>query len=174
MRSNRAGRAMDSKTWATFAVAFFFRTEFVRKFICQFEVAIRSRSTFQRTEEGLLTGRDQRLVATADTLRSSRTPCVFIPNASRPVVHVGGALNALNFLPRSASYIFLRSSSEIACRQNPACGSARAYGASRGPIAVAMFGSVYSAPTYDEVTKPVYVPYPAACVVFRDECRCYS
>lgn len=87
-----------------------------------------SRSTFQSPEEGLLTGRDQRLVATANTLRSSRTPCVFIPNASRPVVHVGGALQALNFLPHSASYIFLRFSSEIACPQNPACGSARAYG----------------------------------------------
>ena len=35
-------------------------------------------------------------------------------------------------------------------------------------------GLAYSAPIYDEVTKPVHAPYPAACVVLRGECRCYS
>jgi zona occludens toxin len=35
-------------------------------------------------------------------------------------------------------------------------------------------GLAYSAPIYDEVTKPVHAPYPAACVTLRGECRCYS
>jgi hypothetical protein len=32
----------------------------------------------------------------------------------------------------------------------------------------------YSAPIYDEVTRPVTAPYPAACVAMKGECRCYS
>lgn len=35
-------------------------------------------------------------------------------------------------------------------------------------------GLGYTAPAYDELTKPVEVPYPAACVVMRKECRCYT
>jgi len=35
-------------------------------------------------------------------------------------------------------------------------------------------GLAYTAPLYDEVTKAVQAPYPAACVVMRGECRCYS
>ncbi|GAB2879470.1 hypothetical protein GCM10027046_04290 [Uliginosibacterium flavum] len=32
----------------------------------------------------------------------------------------------------------------------------------------------FSAPVYDRVTAPVTAPYPAACVLMRGECRCYS
>lgn len=32
----------------------------------------------------------------------------------------------------------------------------------------------HTAPVYAEVTKPVIAPYPAACVVFRNKCTCYS
>jgi len=32
----------------------------------------------------------------------------------------------------------------------------------------------YTAPAYDEVTKPVRAPYPAACVQSKDRCTCYS
>jgi len=32
----------------------------------------------------------------------------------------------------------------------------------------------YSAPVYDEVTKPITAPYPAACASMGDRCRCYS
>lgn len=32
----------------------------------------------------------------------------------------------------------------------------------------------HTAPHYDEVTKPITAPYPAACMVFRGECRCYT
>lgn len=35
-------------------------------------------------------------------------------------------------------------------------------------------GLAYTAPAYDEQTRPVEVPYPAACVVMRKECRCYT
>lgn len=35
-------------------------------------------------------------------------------------------------------------------------------------------GLAYSAPMYDEVTKPVQAPYPAACVDLKGECRCYT
>ncbi len=32
----------------------------------------------------------------------------------------------------------------------------------------------YTAPVYDELTKPVRVPRPAACVATRGRCRCYT
>lgn len=32
----------------------------------------------------------------------------------------------------------------------------------------------HTAPAYDEVTKPVTAPYPAACMTFKGECRCYT
>jgi zona occludens toxin len=35
-------------------------------------------------------------------------------------------------------------------------------------------GLAYTAPAYDKVTEPVTAPYPAACVVIRGHCRCYS
>ncbi len=35
-------------------------------------------------------------------------------------------------------------------------------------------GLDYTAPVYDELTKPVRVPVPAACVVMRGVCKCYS
>lgn len=31
-----------------------------------------------------------------------------------------------------------------------------------------------TAPKYDEVTKPVRAPYPAACVAMKDRCECYT
>lgn len=35
-------------------------------------------------------------------------------------------------------------------------------------------GLAYTAPAYDEVTKPVEAPYPAACVVMAGRCGCYT
>lgn len=35
-------------------------------------------------------------------------------------------------------------------------------------------GLDYTAPIYDEVTKPVVAPYPAACVQAAERCHCYS
>lgn len=35
-------------------------------------------------------------------------------------------------------------------------------------------GLDYTAPVYDEVTKPAYAPYPAACVAMGSRCECYS
>lgn len=35
-------------------------------------------------------------------------------------------------------------------------------------------GLEYTAPAYDEVTKPVRAPYPAACVTNKKRCNCYS
>ena len=35
-------------------------------------------------------------------------------------------------------------------------------------------GFAYSAPRYDEVTKPTTAPYPAACVKMGSKCGCYS
>lgn len=35
-------------------------------------------------------------------------------------------------------------------------------------------GFPQTAPRYDEVTKPVIAPYPAACVVMAGDCKCYS
>ncbi|GAO72219.1 zonular occludens toxin domain-containing protein [Comamonas sp. E6] len=35
-------------------------------------------------------------------------------------------------------------------------------------------GFPHTAPAYDQVAQPVEVPYPAACVTMRDECRCYT
>ena len=37
-------------------------------------------------------------------------------------------------------------------------------------------GMTYTAPRYDEITKPVTAPYPAACLYApeRDACKCYS
>lgn len=35
-------------------------------------------------------------------------------------------------------------------------------------------GFAYTAPAYDDVTRPVRAPYPAACVSARTKCRCYS
>lgn len=35
-------------------------------------------------------------------------------------------------------------------------------------------GVAYSASRYDELTKPVSVPYPAACVQSKSRCECYS
>lgn len=35
-------------------------------------------------------------------------------------------------------------------------------------------GLAYTAPVYDEVTKPVHAPYPAACVQSATRCQCYT
>lgn len=35
-------------------------------------------------------------------------------------------------------------------------------------------GLAYTAPAYDEVTKPVRAPYPAACVQGKSRCQCYT
>lgn len=35
-------------------------------------------------------------------------------------------------------------------------------------------GLQYTAPAYDELTKPVRVPVPAACVRIRGECECWT
>lgn len=35
-------------------------------------------------------------------------------------------------------------------------------------------GFSHTAPVYDDVTKPVEAPYPAACVQMKGECRCYT
>lgn len=35
-------------------------------------------------------------------------------------------------------------------------------------------GLAYSAPVYDEKTKPVHVPYPAACIQSATRCSCYT
>ncbi|WP_018412400.1 zonular occludens toxin domain-containing protein [Methyloversatilis thermotolerans] len=35
-------------------------------------------------------------------------------------------------------------------------------------------GLAYTAPMYDEVTRPTQAPYPAACVDLKGQCRCYS
>lgn len=35
-------------------------------------------------------------------------------------------------------------------------------------------GLAYSAPLYDDVTKPVRAPYPAACIASKARCACYS
>lgn len=35
-------------------------------------------------------------------------------------------------------------------------------------------GLAYTAPRYDEQTKPVSVPYPAACISMGDRCECYT
>lgn len=35
-------------------------------------------------------------------------------------------------------------------------------------------GFAHTAPAYDEITKPVHAPYPAACVKMGDDCRCYT
>lgn len=52
-----------------------------------------------------------------------------------------------------------------------------------GPMTTAEYAQAYqarvqglphTAPIYDDVTKPVAAPYPAACVAIRGECRCYS
>lgn len=35
-------------------------------------------------------------------------------------------------------------------------------------------GLAYSAPVYDEVTKPVDAPFPAACIATKNKCSCFS
>jgi hypothetical protein len=35
-------------------------------------------------------------------------------------------------------------------------------------------GLAYTAPVYDDVTKPVRAPYPAACIASKTRCSCYS
>jgi hypothetical protein len=35
-------------------------------------------------------------------------------------------------------------------------------------------GLAYTAPVYDDVTKPVRAPYPAACIASKARCGCYS
>jgi hypothetical protein len=35
-------------------------------------------------------------------------------------------------------------------------------------------GLAYTAPAYDEITKPVRAPYPAAAVMFKGSCRAYT
>lgn len=35
-------------------------------------------------------------------------------------------------------------------------------------------GLAYTAPRYDEMTKPVNVPYPAACIQSKTRCECFS
>jgi zona occludens toxin len=35
-------------------------------------------------------------------------------------------------------------------------------------------GLAYTAPVYDDVTKPAQAPYPAACVLMRGVCKCYT
>lgn len=35
-------------------------------------------------------------------------------------------------------------------------------------------GLAYTAPAYDEVTKPLQAPYPAACIASASRCQCYT
>lgn len=35
-------------------------------------------------------------------------------------------------------------------------------------------GLPHTAPRYDDVTKPITAPYPAACLTVGDQCRCYT
>lgn len=35
-------------------------------------------------------------------------------------------------------------------------------------------GLAYTAPAYDDITRPVSAPYPAACVSMGDKCKCYT
>lgn len=35
-------------------------------------------------------------------------------------------------------------------------------------------GFPHTAPRYDEITRPTVAPYPAACIVKADDCRCYT
>jgi len=35
-------------------------------------------------------------------------------------------------------------------------------------------GLPFTAPRYDDLTKPVEAPFPAACVIIRDHCTCYT
>lgn len=35
-------------------------------------------------------------------------------------------------------------------------------------------GLAYTAPVYDDITRPVTAPYPAACVSMGDKCKCYT
>lgn len=35
-------------------------------------------------------------------------------------------------------------------------------------------GLPHTAPKYDEVTRPVRAPYPAACIVYKGKCKCYT
>ncbi len=35
-------------------------------------------------------------------------------------------------------------------------------------------GLAYTAPAYDEVTKPTQAPYPAACIASANRCQCYT
>ena len=60
-------------------------------------------------------------------------------------------------------------------------GAGRARG--DGPMSVEEYAKAYTArvpglahtaPIYDDVTKPVEAPYPAACVSMKGTCRCYS
>lgn len=37
-----------------------------------------------------------------------------------------------------------------------------------------LHGLPHTAPIYDEITKPVEAPLPAACVLIRNECTCYT
>lgn len=66
---------------------------------------------------------------------------------------------------------------------SPAPGSANAVGAAAAVLTPAAYvaqhaprveGLAYTAPVYDGVTEPVEAPFPAACVVMGEVCRCYS
>lgn len=37
-----------------------------------------------------------------------------------------------------------------------------------------VYGLAYTAPVYDQVTKPVRAPYPAACIANASRCQCYT
>jgi zona occludens toxin len=56
-------------------------------------------------------------------------------------------------------------------------------GRAEGPMTVEEYAKAYTArvpglahtaPVYDDVTKPVEAPFPAACVSMKGTCRCYS
>lgn len=70
-----------------------------------------------------------------------------------------------------------------AAQDNASASSMAAPGALQRPMTTAEYvdshnprigGFPHTAPRYDDITKPVVAPYPAACLVMAGECRCYS
>jgi hypothetical protein len=68
----------------------------------------------------------------------------------------------------------LKSSSSVATQQVNASGQVKTAAEYIDSFSPRFAGLAYTAPVYDDVTKPVVAPYPAACVMSRTRCQCYT
>ncbi|MCZ8252251.1 MAG: hypothetical protein O9318_07260 [Hylemonella sp.] len=107
---------------------------------------------------------------------------VYVLSAAALLVPALGYM-AFSMLPGGSSSVMKRQASGQAEKTAAGPSTASAATPKAGPMTAIEYvashmpripGMPHTAPRYDEITKPLDAPYPAACVQMADKCTCYS